>query len=167
MTDKKPMAVVNMEMVDKVFQHIREENHWNQTSWVQEIWLSDADDYDESTEDEICGTNRCFGGWAVFLAGRIKGDSNSSDSYAVDEAGVGSNWFVEACRVLGFNPWLGEKVFYNYTSDLDDFEAETRVAIAALGDMTRDEVRTEFDSNDWSRTTTHEAMRIFPESETV
>src|SRR5689334_6578231 len=94
-----PMAMPNMALVFKILDKIAEdETKWDQMTWVDS-------DIDEIPEDfNLCSTTKCFGGWACSLAGHVK-VLTGVDGYIIpiDDNGFKSNWFVEACRVLGFN----------------------------------------------------------------
>jgi hypothetical protein len=147
MTDT-PMMVPNMELVDKVFLHIRNRDHWNQRRWS---YVEDQDkplnafDYalDENADENECGSTMCFGGWACTLAKNVK----VTEHWAFDpitpllpDGSEAMGWFQAAAMTLGFNPYLAEKVFFNYSDNIDEFETEVREAIAQYGHLTRAQV---------------------------
>ncbi len=128
-----PMATPNMALVFKVLDKIAEnEDKWSQYHWV------DTDGF--LPEDEICGTTKCFGGWAVGLSNRIQVDETEI-VFPVDVDGKKSTWFGEACRLLGFNPYLGELVFFTMEHDLNYFKNLVLDYIVEFGYLTRDEVQ--------------------------
>src|SRR5689334_19540107 len=141
----QPMMTVNMELVDKVFKHLHERNNWNQRGWVKRR-DSDWDNLDvieffenETASNSECGFTMCFGGWACVISGNVKKNNMTYDRVDPTLDGRVSDWFLAAAHALGFNPFLAELVFFNFSKDLDEFEREVRELIARYGNMTRTE----------------------------
>ncbi len=130
---KKPAAIVNMELVERIFTQIRETPHlWDQAGWADKT---------------SCGTTHCFGGWACVLEGRTALDDNGYE-YAIDEDGCRTGFSTEAAKLLGFNLVLAREVFYDippYRSDVATFEQRVRKSINKYGKLTKQQVNNMLD----------------------
>jgi hypothetical protein len=126
----RPMRNVNMPLVERVFEQIRETPQlWDQANW---------------SENSECGTTHCFGGWACVLEERVKEvntDYGHTQLLAIDEDGDTSAYAHEAAKLLGFNPVLAGKVFYNTDQNFELFEKQVREDIKKYGNMTKRQVK--------------------------
>jgi len=135
MENNVPAATPNMELVDLVFKAIREDlAHWSQLGW--------ATNYDIDGDGLTCNTYYCFGGWALSLSNRLRKPIDGGPTLwnAVDKDG---NWMLfqdAANEVLGFNDLLGDKVYHNFTSNIDEFEKAVRQDIVEYGHLTAEQV---------------------------
>jgi hypothetical protein len=139
-TTELPVATPNMALVHEVFAKIKADlAHWNQATWVGDVGL----------DGNLCNTNFCFGGWALYLNNRlqISGDEFGRYAVAVDEHGERVAFAPEAARLLGFNDALAFEVFYNIEYDFDTFKTYTLAAIDRLGNFTDEQVETWIDED--------------------